>query len=48
MEGCLELKYNDSIKQGMSIDRIGKPGKTCVFDISDLKKIKNPPQGNNI
>jgi hypothetical protein len=26
MEGCLELKYKDSLKNGMSIGVDGKPG----------------------
>jgi hypothetical protein len=37
MEGCLELSYKDHLREGMSIDINGKPGKTCVFDHDKIK-----------
>jgi len=47
MEGCLELKYTDSLKRGMSVREDGKPGRMSAFEQSKLLSCLLIRQGNN-
>lgn len=38
MEGCLELKYRDSLKWGMSVNVGGAPGNVSAFQSDKIAK----------
>jgi len=48
IEGCLELKYKDSLKRGMSCGADGKAGLTSALEASQIPKWPVVSVGRNV